>query len=133
MVYLLVKNNMILYINTTKNDKVELQLKKGNKVVAKSEFNVKFNQAEKLLPGIDKLLKKSKTKLRSIKKIEVENQGGTFSSLRIGVITANALGFALDIPVIGTNGKEIKSKNLSIVKPIYNKDPNITVAKKKIK
>ncbi|MFH0973018.1 MAG: hypothetical protein V1768_03475 [Patescibacteria group bacterium] len=87
-------------------------------------------QAEKLLPAIDKLLKKNKIKLSDIKKIQVENQGGSFTALRIGVVTANALGYALGIPVEGTqkleNRQQItdsrnqKSKNnFSVVEPIY--------------
>jgi len=117
---------MILYINTTDNDKVVLAIKKENKVLYEIKFGARFKQAEKLLPEIDKLLKKKKIKLKDFAKIEVENYGGSFTSLRIGVITANALGFALGIPVIGTNGKNLKSQKLSIVKPIYDREPNIT-------
>ncbi|MBU0646888.1 tRNA (adenosine(37)-N6)-threonylcarbamoyltransferase complex dimerization subunit type 1 TsaB [Patescibacteria group bacterium] len=123
---------MILYIDTTKNDQVTIIVKdNGAEVVAKSFFAPR-QQAERLLPEIDKLLKNKKIKLKDLEKIEIENSGGSFTSLRIGITTANVLGYALGIPVIGISGKTkiIKSKNnrkFNIVEPIYNREPNITV------
>ncbi|MBU0897781.1 tRNA (adenosine(37)-N6)-threonylcarbamoyltransferase complex dimerization subunit type 1 TsaB [Patescibacteria group bacterium] len=123
---------MILYIDTTKNDQVTIIVKdNGVEVVAKS-FSAPRQQAERLLPEIDKLLKNKKIKLKDLEKIEIENSGGSFTSLRIGITTANVLGYALGIPVIGISGKTkiIKSKNnrkFNIVEPIYNREPNITV------
>ncbi|MBU1783382.1 tRNA (adenosine(37)-N6)-threonylcarbamoyltransferase complex dimerization subunit type 1 TsaB [Patescibacteria group bacterium] len=123
---------MILYIDTTKNDQVTIIVKdNGAEVVAKS-FSAPRQQAERLLPEIDKLLKNKKIKLKDLEKIEIENSGGSFTSLRIGITTANVLGYALGIPVIGISGKTkiIKSKNnrkFNIVEPIYNREPNITV------
>ncbi|MEK7558195.1 MAG: tRNA (adenosine(37)-N6)-threonylcarbamoyltransferase complex dimerization subunit type 1 TsaB [Patescibacteria group bacterium] len=125
---------MILYIDTTKNDQVTIIVKdNGAEVVAKS-FSAPRQQAERLLPEIDKLLKNKKIKLKDLEKIEIENSGGSFTSLRIGVVTANALGYSLGIPVVGFSGenKVIKNKNsreFSIVEPIYNREPNITVKK----
>jgi tRNA threonylcarbamoyl adenosine modification protein YeaZ len=126
---------MTLYINTADQEKIILVLKEGDKIVAQKKFLAPRRQAEKLLPEIDKLLKKAKVKLAALKKIEVVNFGGTFTSLRIGVITANALGYALGVPVV--NGQvdlpvELKAKksvkkfkNFSVVEPLYNREPNI--------
>ncbi len=113
---------MILIIDTTLDDhRVYIAIKKDRKIVIEKKFEAKYAQAEKLLPEIDKLLKKKKISLTDIKKIRVENKGGTFTSLRIGVITANALGYALGIPV-----NEVESnKNMNIVKPEYNREPII--------
>jgi len=123
---------MILYINTTDNEKVKLILKKGDKVLDEIKFSARFKQAEKLLPEIDKLLKKKKIKLKDLKEIRVENYGGSFTSLRIGVITANTLGFALGIPVKSNKNNKTTKKytKFNIVEPIYNREPNITLPKK---
>ncbi|MFH1661835.1 MAG: hypothetical protein ABIA02_01945 [Candidatus Falkowbacteria bacterium] len=122
---------MILYINTTQGNDIEITIKKGDKIIATKKFSAKYRQAEKLLPEIDKLLSAQggsalggKNKLDEIKKIEVENKGDentSFTALRIGVVTANALGYALGVPVNAD-----KVKDFSIVKPVYNKEPNIT-------
>ncbi|MCK5416483.1 hypothetical protein KAI92_03590 [Candidatus Parcubacteria bacterium] len=112
---------MILYINTINNPYILIELRDGEKVLAKKEFEAKYKQAETLLPAVDELLKNIKIDLSDLTKILVENHGGNFSSLRIGVVTANALGFALNIPVIGLHGKQ----HGNMVIPYYDREPNI--------
>ncbi len=122
---------MILYINTTKGDGVKITLKKRKEVMAAKKFIARYSQAEKLLPAIDKMLASRKIKLSDLTAIEVASEGdaGTgFTALRIGVVTANALGYALGIPVRGLGGK-VRSKRFSkfdVIEPRYNKNPNIT-------
>lgn len=125
---------MILSINTTHNDAVEIILKRRDGLIlAKKKFKARFKQAEKLLPAIEKLLKINKLKLSSFKKITVENRAGSFTSLRIGVVTANALGYALNLPVSDSGGKakivKTGQRNFKVVEPIYSKEPEITAKK----
>lgn len=128
---------MILYINTTKGHKIEITLKKGRVVIARKVFEAKYCQAEKLLLAINKLLAVKKIKLKDLIAIEVINQGGSpaskrktsFTALRIGVVTANTLGYSLGIPVRGLGKDRVGSKknlDFNVIKPIYNKEPNIT-------
>ncbi len=112
---------MVLYINTIKDPFVLVEIRDGDEVLLETNFEAKYMQAEKLLPAIDQLLQDGGYLLKDISKILVENFGGTFSSLRIGVVTANALGYSLDIPVIGTHGEQ----KGNIVAPIYDREPNI--------
>lgn len=114
---------MILYINTTHGQEIELAIKNKEKTIASKKFQAPHAQAERLLPEIDKLLKKSKSKLNDLTEIEVENRGGSFTALRIGVVTANALGYALNIPV---------NKSKGVVKAEYSKEPNITKKKSRV-
>ena len=126
---------MNLYINTTRDDHViEVFLKKEGKIMARKRAKAKYAQAEKLLPLIDKILELNKIKLKDIKKIEVENHGESFTSLRIGILTANALAYALGIHVSSPESDNIKTQNnkINIVEPIYSREPNITIPKKKI-
>lgn len=122
---------MILSINTTNKNKIEIALKEGGSVLAHKEFEAKHSQAEKLLPEIEKMLKSKKIKLSAISGIEVANVSNletSFTALRIGVVTANALGYALGVPVKGEQGEKVKQKKpmkFDVVKPIYNKEPNI--------
>lgn len=121
---------MTLCIDTTEGDDVVIALKQGKVVLAQKTFGARRQQAEKLLPEIDKLLKKQKLTLDDVKKIEINNAGGSFTSLRIGIVTANALAYALHIPISGTIGKTKKTKGMQIVEPQYSSAPVVTIKKK---
>jgi len=124
---------MILYINTVLNDEIVIALYNKEKLIAEKKISAPRQQAEKLLPAIDKLLKAKKIKLSDLEKISVENYGGSFTSLRIGVITANALAYALKIPVEAKSKMNQKNKKFgaySIVEPVYDREPNIGISKK---
>ena len=124
---------MILYINTVLNDEIIIALYNKKKLIAEKKIIAPRQQAEKLLPAIDKLLKAKKIKLSELEKISVENYGGSFTALRIGVITANALAYALKIPVEAKSKTAKKNKKFgaySIVEPVYDREPNIGISKK---
>jgi tRNA threonylcarbamoyladenosine biosynthesis protein TsaB len=124
---------MILYINTVLNDEIVIALYNKEKLIAEKKISAPRQQAEKLLPAIDKLLKAKKIKLSDLEKISVENYGGSFTSLRIGVITANALAYALKIPVEAKSKMNQENKKFgaySIVEPVYDREPNIGISKK---
>lgn len=123
---------MILYINTTEGNNIEIAINKGDNVLFEKKFEAERKQAEKLLPEIDKLLKKAKLKLSDLEKIEVGNRGGSFTALRIGVVTANALGYALGIPVLASDNKnQIMDDKISVVEPKYDREPDITEKQKR--
>jgi tRNA A37 threonylcarbamoyltransferase TsaD len=150
----MISQKIILYINTTAHDEIVIALRsetaagKGQvkvpanhlAIIAEKKIKAVRNQAEKLVPAIDELLKKNKIKLSALTKIIVAPRGGSFTSLRIGVITANALAFALKIPVeaesvVGVDGKKIKINTkkfgiYSLVEPSYEREPNIGISKK---
>ena len=102
---------MVLKIDTTIHKEVKVEL-----VDNKSGLKDKLIQKQKLgsqvlLPMIVKILKKNELNLKDLTAVEVNCGPGSFTGTRGGVSVANALGFALDIPV---NGKKHK-----IVVPIY--------------
>jgi hypothetical protein len=137
---------MILYIDTTVNDEINLALLNedccGFKTIKRKIIKAPRQQSEKLLLSIEKIMAVSKLKLPDIKKIIINNHGGSFTSLRIGVITANALAYALNIPVESgiLEGKIIKKDKAvnkkkqfsghSIIEPLYDSEPNIGFSKK---
>jgi tRNA threonylcarbamoyladenosine biosynthesis protein TsaB len=90
------KKTRILYFDTADRDKIIIGL--GEKYW---EFTNREQKAQDLVGLIEETLKKEKTSLDEIKGIEVNLGPGSFTGLRIGVAVANALGFALDIPVNG--------------------------------
>jgi tRNA threonylcarbamoyladenosine biosynthesis protein TsaB len=124
---------MILHIDTTDNAKIELALIHQGAVAAALSEPAERQQAEKLLPAIERLLKKAKVELAELESIKVNNHGGSFTSLRIGVVTANALAFALGISVAGVSAQDSKKRSgLAIVEPVYASNPQITVKKPRL-
>lgn len=72
--------------------------------------------------------------LHAVDNIVVHTGPGSFTGLRIGVTTANALAYALNIPIVGIAGpvatleellersrKEVSRGNITV--PVYERDP----------
>jgi len=127
-----------LIINTASQGKIILALSQDSFILDKLEIKTKFGHSEKLLLGIDRLLRKNKIRLKEIKVIGVVRGPGSYTALKIGLTVANVLGFSLEIPVIGVklsefeNLKELvgillkkykKEKSRKIVLPFYGEKP----------
>lgn len=160
---------MILFINTASSEIITLALldKKGE-VLVRKKIVAKYKQSEKLLVGIEKMLMYLERKqcdskfnfeptvaletygnasLRELEGIIVVKGPGSFSALRIGLTTANAMAYGLNIPVVGVKDGEFekiveegmrKLKRLGsraesgasrkgYVMPEYGREPNITL------
>lgn len=116
---------MVLTINTSLGDEIAISLLGGGKAI-NSKIKAPRQQAEKLLPLIEKLLFKNNLSWRQIKEIRVQDEGGSFTSLRIGVLTANALAYALGVPIQAIDGgKAFKFSGGEVIKPRYQSEPNI--------
>lgn len=89
---------MILCINTKDQKAITVSLKKDGKIIKSlSEKNEYGSQV--LLPLIIKLIEpRGFDKLTGI---EVEEGPGSFTGLKVGASVAQALGFALNVPVNG--------------------------------
>lgn len=98
---------MKLLINTSDNKKIIIGLDQGC-----WEFETQKPQTQKLLELINKVLKKQKKGLKNLTAIELNLGPGSFTGLRVGVSVANALAWALKIPI---NGKKIGK----LVEPQY--------------
>lgn len=97
---------MVLYINTSDSKVVTVSLKEKGKIIKSLNEENEYG-SQVLLPLIDKLLKENKLEFKDLKKIEVDKGPGSFTGIRVGVSVANALGFALKIPV---NGKKSETE-----------------------
>lgn len=105
------------------------------------------NKPPDVLQGIDAALKKFHLSPKDLKGICVLSGPGQFSFLRTSIVTANTFAWALSIPVVGVLGSDVmterefitqgmkklsRTKRFRPVVPEYGREPNITIAKKKI-
>ena len=109
---------MILHINTKDQKEISVALRDAQgKLIKSLSAQNKFG-SQVLLPLIIKLLNRTynpglssqnQSGIGKLKEIEVKTGPGSFTGLRVGVAVANALGFALNIPI---NGKKIETSLL---------------------
>ena len=104
---------MVLKIDTTERSEIKVELEnpksgKIQKLVQKQKLG-----SQVLLPMIVKILKKNKINFSDLTGVEVNVGPGSFTGTRVGVVVANALGYALNLPINGKKGK--------ITLPIYEK------------
>jgi len=92
---------MKLYIDTSSSEKIALALNGKN-----FETDTKRQKAQAILPFIVQILERERVHLNELSEIEVHTGPGSFTGLRVGVAVANALSWALKIPV---NGKLVSS------------------------
>jgi len=91
---------MKLFIDTSNSEKIIVGFDdKRFETAAKKE------KSQMLLPFIEELLKKENKTFKNISEIKVNTGPGSFTGLRVGVSVANALGWALGVPV---NGKDLR-------------------------
>ncbi len=99
---------MKLYIDTSDGQKIMVGIDDK-----RFETDARQEKAQRLLPFINEILKKEGKKIKEIKEIEVNTGPGSFTGLRVGVSVANALGWALGIPV---NGKDLRKGEVIDIK-----------------
>lgn len=128
---------MILFINTTEFNKLELALISQGTVKTFGQDLV-FNENYRTLELLEKFLKKNKVSFDDLKKVIVCSGPGSFTGIRVGLSLAQAFGFAKNIPVltitknkIPVNLIQLESLKNSSAKIFYGAKPNITIAKKK--
>src|SRR5688572_11914385 len=129
---------MLLYINTAEFNKIGLGLIDGVNVRT-FQKELAFNENYKSLEYLQKFLKHHKVTTPMLTKIVVCSGPGSFTGIRVGVSLAQALGYALSIPVLALPLNKIptdlrKLPNINFSKKLllhYGAQPNITKAKEK--
>lgn len=82
-------------------------LHKGGKLVASREILVPQSHASKLAPLVEEVRKSSGIDFRQLSAVAVASGPGSYTGLRIGVSTAKALCYALNIPLVSVETLDI--------------------------
>ena len=89
----------ILAIDTS-TDYLSLAVMRGDKVVASFHRRSHMRHSSLLVPTIDKLLKKARVKPEAIDHFAISIGPGSFTGLRIGVVTVKGFAYALDKKIV---------------------------------
>lgn len=84
----------------------------GEKVLASYHEQVDRNHSSMLIPMIDKTLKKAKTNLKDIGGFAVGVGPGSFTGLRIGVVTVKGLAYSSHKPIVAVPTFDAVAENV---------------------
>jgi tRNA threonylcarbamoyl adenosine modification protein YeaZ len=91
----------VLLAFDTATPQVTVALHDGDRVVAEYTASEPMRHGEMLAPGIAEVLDRAGAISQDITAIAVGVGPGPFTGLRVGLVTARTMGFALEIPVYG--------------------------------
>lgn len=121
----------------TDNPVSELYLYDSNKLLGEIKWEAHRTLAVTIHEKINELLTVQGLSLYSITRIGVYEGPGSFTGLRIGFSTANALGYSLGVPVVQATGDDWVQKCIDSeadqfipASPKYGQEPHITAQKK---
>lgn len=121
----------------TENPVSELYLYDSEKLLGEIKWEAHRSLGVTILEKINDLLTENELSLQDVGKVGVYEGPGSFTGLRIGVSTANSLGYSLGVPVVQATGEDWLQKCLESeiykfipASPRYGQEPNITKQKK---
>lgn len=103
------KDRKIIIVSLKKEPPKASLAKGGGKVISEMLEENEYG-SQVLLPLIIKLLKKNKLEFKDLSGIKIDEGPGSFTGLKVGASVAQALEFALNIPVNGQVGKPVNLK-----------------------
>ncbi|GEM_PF-2621889 len=103
---------MFLAIETT-TDRFSLTVGDGKKILCNTEV-VGRKHADRLIPEIDKVLKRASASPGILKAIGAGTGPGSFTGIRIGLSGAITMAQVLDIPLYGLSSLDIAGKSVSV-------------------
>ena len=128
----------ILTIRTDKEES-ELGLFEDTAQVHYEKWQAHRQLAETIHSKIKFLLTTQRMSWHDLGGIVVYEGPGSFTGLRIGISTANALSYGLSLPSVGSAGEDWISDGIrslqngqinTVVLPLYGSDANITIQRK---
>lgn len=130
---------MIILAIRTDKPQAELYLYQDHKQLAGLKWQAHLKLAETIHHKIEELLNKSSISYNDINALAVFKGPGSFTGLRIGMSVANALAYALEIPIVCRGGDEwlkqsvediLNGQNDKIAVPEYGAQARTTTPRK---
>jgi hypothetical protein len=124
----------ILFIDTSTNNSTVVVLN-SDKMLDKVVWDGSGELSDSLLMKIEEILKNSNLNLLDISLIAVNPGPGSYTGLRIGISTVNAISWSTKIPISsakfeGDRIKFLTPPGYNPIFPVYSGPPNITKSKK---
>lgn len=130
---------MILGLKTAGDETIIVLLQAAGTEAARQHWQSGRQLAEGLLDQILQLLEVNGRQLADLTGLVVFRGPGSFTSLRIGIATVNALAYALAVANAGAEGEDWLQGGLArlaqqtgpqIITPLYDRGPNTTQPKR---
>jgi tRNA threonylcarbamoyl adenosine modification protein YeaZ len=102
---------MVILGLETSGEFASIALVKDGKLLTECRFFAYKKLLEKLLPLIDFILKENNLKISELQGIGITSGPGSFTGIRIGVVTAKTISQCLSIPIVSFSTLQIISLN----------------------
>jgi len=130
---------MVILALRTDKPEAEIGLFDGSEKIAYEIWEAHRQLAETLHKKIEEILHAAQKDWKDVAGIVVYEGPGSFTGLRIGIATANAIAYSLDVPIVAMQTDDWAAKGIErlmagerdeIALPFYGQDAHITPPKK---
>jgi tRNA threonylcarbamoyladenosine biosynthesis protein TsaB len=97
---------------------------KAGEILASVEVSGPRRHGAELVPCIDRACRKAGIERSQIDVIAVNRGPGSYTGLRIGISAAEAIGYALDTPVVGVNALDVMALQL-VLSPEFDTSQSV--------
>lgn len=125
---------MIIAIRTDSAE-ATLALINDSEVVDQEKWTAGRKLSQELLPKMKQLLERNSSSWDDVEGLVAFEGPGSFTSLRIGLTTANAIAYGRNVPIVASGGEDWIDDGVSMLEngegeqialPVYGSEPNIT-------
>ncbi len=113
---------MILLSFDTSTDALSVAVSRDSSIVKESHTISAVRHSSALIPAIEKILRDAKIRIEDVDVIAVGLGPGSFTGIRVGVVTAKMLAVALKIKIVGVSSLEAIARAF-----LSKQDPKVAV------
>ncbi len=103
----------------TSNQAMGVAVSKDGQPLGELSTNIKKNHSVRLMLAIDHLMREVNMAPTDLDKIVAAKGPGSYTGVRIGLMTAKSMAWSLDIPITGVSSLEVLAWQGRFIIPIY--------------